>query len=61
MKTKTTVELTTEELVQALEQGTFTGQTIKNVEYRYKNNVWYQSGAAQYEKVISGVVFEVEA
>ena len=61
MKTKTTIELTTAELILALEQGTLVGSKIKSADWQYGTNVWYQSGAAQYEKVCTGVVLEVEA
>ena len=61
MKTKLTVELTTEELIRALEKGTLKGRKIKNVKWKIKQDVWYQNGMPQYETVVTGVTLETEA
>jgi hypothetical protein len=56
LKTKTTVELTTKELIRALEEGTFTDRKIKNVEWLYKTK-WYDDGrGGEYETVVTGAV-----
>lgn len=61
MKTKLTVELTTEELIRALEKGTLKGRKIKNVKWNLNQNVWYQNGMPQYETAVTGVTLETEA
>lgn len=61
MKTKITVEFTTEELILALEKGTLKGCKVKNVKWNVKQNVWYQNGMPQYETVVTGVTLETEA
>jgi hypothetical protein len=56
LKTKTTIELSTKELIRALEKGTFVDRKIKNVEWVYKTK-WYDDGrGGETETVVTGAV-----
>jgi hypothetical protein len=62
LTTKTTVTLTTQELITALETGALTGRTILDAEWTYQHVVddWGR-GNASYVRVVSGVTLTVQS
>lgn len=56
---KTTVSLSTEDLIKALEEGSFTGLKVERIDWKYRNAMTDAGrGNPTYERVVAGAVIE---